>query len=89
MAINLLSQTYLAAISSLTIPMSSQTLIFLLLFSGFGFGFVAGYFFRPSLEERRYIYRLDRLSELLHQKDRRITYLENLLRKINAQNNNN
>jgi hypothetical protein len=76
--------------------MEAKTVILLLLITGGGFGFVAGYFFRPSLDERRYAYRfnklselLHQLSELLHQKNRRIDYLENLLRKLNAQNNNN
>ena len=63
--------------------MNSQTLIFLLIFTGFGFGFVAGYFFRPAMDERRHLLRYDRLIELLRQKDRRIVYLENLLSKQN------
>lgn len=66
--------------------MEGKILVFLLITTGGGIGFVAGYFFRPFLEERRYAYRLYRLSELLHQKDRRIVYLENLLRKQNGRN---
>jgi hypothetical protein len=83
MAINALSQTYLAAVSDLTTPMSARLMIILLLATGGGFGFVAGYFFRPAIDERRRLLRYDRLIELLRQKDRRIVYLENLLRKQN------
>ncbi len=55
--------------------------IALLLFAGLSFGFVLGYLFRPSFD--RIANGLDKiyLRKLIHQRDRRIAYLETILRK--------
>jgi hypothetical protein len=55
--------------------------------SALGFGFVAGYFFRPSLDDRRHRLQLTKLHGLIRQKDRRIIYLQTLLSR-NAKRQN-
>jgi hypothetical protein len=61
--------------------MNKEMVIALLLFTGLSFGFILGYLFRPSFD--RIANRLDKiyLRRLIHQRDRRIAYLETILRK--------
>ena len=57
--------------------------IALLLFTGLSFGFILGYLFRPSFD--RITNRSCQLywKRLIYQRDRRIAYLETILRKAN------
>jgi hypothetical protein len=87
MAINAHLLTSIAAVSSLTTPMPRILALALLSASALGFGFVAGYFFRPSLDDRRHRLQLTKLHGLIRQKDRRIIYLQTLLSR-NAKRQN-
>ena len=61
--------------------MNKEMVIALLLFTGLSVGFILGYLFRPSFD--RIANRFDKiyLRRLIHQRDRRIAYLETILRK--------